>query len=136
MVNPISLSISAFLVIDANTNQSKYKMQKCNKFVFMISVHKLHGVKPIESITKNKSEWIAFLLFNILDHICTTSFVFAILLEIYSRIFANSQMFRNMIVRSIFRILKFLPLFQMFSFDYMKAPLNEILLLAFKRVLR
>jgi hypothetical protein len=37
-------------------------------------VHKLHGVKPIESITKNKSEWIAFLLFNILDHICTTCF--------------------------------------------------------------
>jgi hypothetical protein len=24
----------------------------------------------------NKSKWIAFLLFNILDHICTTSFVF------------------------------------------------------------
>jgi hypothetical protein len=30
MVNPISLSISPFLVIDANTNQSKYKVQKCN----------------------------------------------------------------------------------------------------------
>jgi hypothetical protein len=30
MVNPISLSISLFLVIDANTNQSKYKVQKCN----------------------------------------------------------------------------------------------------------
>jgi hypothetical protein len=30
MVNPISLSISPFLVIDANTNQSKYKVQRCN----------------------------------------------------------------------------------------------------------
>jgi hypothetical protein len=30
MANPISLSISPFLVIDANTNQSKCKVQKCN----------------------------------------------------------------------------------------------------------
>jgi hypothetical protein len=30
MVNPISLSISPFLVIDANTNQSKYEVKKCN----------------------------------------------------------------------------------------------------------
>jgi hypothetical protein len=28
---------------------------------------------------------LAFLLFNILDHICTTSFVFANLLEIFSK---------------------------------------------------
>jgi hypothetical protein len=25
-------------------------------------------IKPIEGIIKNKSEWIVFLLFNILDH--------------------------------------------------------------------
>jgi methyltransferase-like protein len=79
----------------------------------MMNVHRLLRVKPIESITKNKSEWVAFLLFNILDHICTTSFVFANLLEIYSKTFANSQRYRRMIARSIFRILKFLPLFQM-----------------------
>jgi hypothetical protein len=42
-----------------------------------------------------------FLLFNILDRICTTSFVFANLLEIYSKTFANSQRYRNMIARSI-----------------------------------
>jgi hypothetical protein len=30
MIKPISLSISPFLVIDANTNQSKYKVRKCN----------------------------------------------------------------------------------------------------------
>jgi hypothetical protein len=30
MIKPISLSISPFLVIDANTNQSKYKVYKYN----------------------------------------------------------------------------------------------------------
>jgi hypothetical protein len=88
----------------------------------MMRVHRLHGVKPIESITKNKSEWIAFLLFNILDHICTTCFVFANLLEIYSKTFANSQRYWNMIARSIFRIRNFFPCFKCFSFDYIKAP--------------
>jgi methyltransferase-like protein len=63
----------------------------------MMNVHRLLRVKPIESITKNKSEWVAFLLFNILDHICTTSFVFANLLEIYSKTFVSSQRYRNMI---------------------------------------
>jgi hypothetical protein len=72
----------------------------------MMSVHRLHGVKPIEGITKNKSEWIAFLLFNILDHICTTYFVFANVMEIFSKAFANSHRYRNMIARGIFRILK------------------------------
>jgi hypothetical protein len=43
---------------------------------------------------------LAFFLFNISDHICTTSFVFANILEN----FANSQKYRNMIARSIFRI--------------------------------
>jgi hypothetical protein len=47
-------------------------------------VHRLLGIKPIESITKN--ECIGFLLFNILDHVCTTSFVFANILEIYSKL--------------------------------------------------
>jgi hypothetical protein len=52
----------------------------------------------------NKSEWFGFLLFDILDHICTTGFVFANILEIYSKTIANSQRYRNMIARSIFRI--------------------------------
>jgi hypothetical protein len=38
-------------------------------------VHRLLGIKPIDNLTRY--EWIAFLLFNILDHICTTCFVFA-----------------------------------------------------------
>jgi hypothetical protein len=57
MVNPISLSISPFLVVHANTNQSKYKMQKCNQFAFW-NVHRLLGVKRIENLIKY--EWIAF----------------------------------------------------------------------------
>jgi hypothetical protein len=35
----------------------------------------LLGIKPIDNLARY--EWIAFLLFNILDHICSTCFVFA-----------------------------------------------------------
>jgi hypothetical protein len=38
-------------------------------------VHRLLGIKPIDNLTRY--EWISFILFNILDHICTTCFVFA-----------------------------------------------------------
>jgi hypothetical protein len=70
----------------------------------MISVHRLLGVKLIESITKY--EWIAFLLFNILDHICTTCLVLQIFLKILfkNKLFSNSQRYKNMIARSIFQI--------------------------------
>jgi hypothetical protein len=58
-----------------------------------------------ESITKNKSELIGFLLFNILDHICTTCFVFANLFgKLFKKTFASSQRYRNMIAKNIFRI--------------------------------
>jgi hypothetical protein len=50
-------------------------------------VHMLLRIKPMKDFKPmNMSEWIAFLLFNILDHICTTRFVFANLLESYSKI--------------------------------------------------
>jgi hypothetical protein len=53
-------------------------------------VHKLLRIKPMKDFKHmSKSEWIAFLLFNILDHICTTSFVFAILLENLFKIFCK-----------------------------------------------
>jgi hypothetical protein len=36
-------------------------------------VHRLHRIKPMKDFKHmNKSEWFGFLLFNILDHICTT----------------------------------------------------------------
>jgi hypothetical protein len=52
----------------------------------------------------NKSEWIAFLLFNILDHIGTTClFLQLFCKESFQRSFANSQRYKNMISRSILR---------------------------------
>jgi hypothetical protein len=72
---------------------------------FEMIVHRLLRIKSMKDFEHmNKSEWFGFLLFNILDHICTTGFVFANPLEIYSKTFANSQRYRNMIARSIFRI--------------------------------
>jgi hypothetical protein len=57
-----------------------------------------------------------FLLFNILDHICTTCFVFANLFEkSFSKYFANSQRYMNKIAH--FQVLKFPPYFKCFSFD-------------------
>jgi hypothetical protein len=41
MVDGISLSISPFLMIDANTNQNKYKVQKSNYIVILTRMHKL-----------------------------------------------------------------------------------------------
>jgi hypothetical protein len=69
------------------------------------------------------------LIFNILDHICTTCFVFANSFgKIFSKSFANSQRYMNKIARSLVFAedsislsiydlveirLKFLPMFQM-----------------------
>jgi hypothetical protein len=50
-------------------------------------VHRLLVMKPMKDFKHtNKSECIAFLLFDILNHICTTSIIFANLLEIYSKL--------------------------------------------------
>jgi hypothetical protein len=71
----------------------------------MKNVHRFLRIKPMKDFKHmNKSEWFGFLLFNILDLICTTCFVFANLLDIYSKTFANSQRCSNMITRSIYRI--------------------------------
>jgi hypothetical protein len=56
--------------------------------------------------------------------------------KIFSKSFASSQRYMNKIARSIFKILNFSPCFKCFSLDLIKLPLNEILLLAFKRVLK
>ena len=97
-------------------------------------MHRLLGIKPIYSFTRYV--WFAFFLFNILDHICTTCFVFANLLEnLFKVLFKNSQRYINKILRSIFKIWNFLPLFQMLFLWLNKTPLNQILLLVFKRVL-
>jgi hypothetical protein len=44
-------------------------------------------------------------IFNILDHICTTCFVFAnSFVKSFQNIFANSQRYMNKIARIIFKI--------------------------------
>jgi hypothetical protein len=54
-----------------------------------------------------------FLLFNILDHICTTCFVFANSFgKSFQNLFANSQRHINK-MKKHFQDLKFLSLFQM-----------------------
>jgi hypothetical protein len=47
-------------------------------------------------------------------------------LEIFSKTFANSQRYSNMIARSIFRIWNSFPYFKCFSFDYIKASSTNL----------
>jgi hypothetical protein len=64
-----------------------------------------------------------FFLYNILDHACTTSFVFAnSFVNPFQSSFANSQRWMNKILQSIFTIWNFSPLFQMLLFWLNKTP--------------
>jgi hypothetical protein len=64
-------------------------------------------------------------LFNILDHSCTTCFVFAnYFVNPFQSSFANSQRQMNKILRSIFKIWNFLPPFQMLFLWLNKTPLK------------
>jgi hypothetical protein len=78
-----------------------------------------------------------FISFNILDHICTTCFVFANHFgKSFQRLFANSQRCMNKICEMHFEDLKFSPpVSNAFPLTKTKLPLDEILLLVFKRVL-
>jgi hypothetical protein len=54
---------------------------------FEMIVHRLLRIQPMKDFKHmNKSEWFGFLLFNILDHICTRGFVFA---NIFGDLFKN-----------------------------------------------
>jgi hypothetical protein len=96
-------------------------------------VRRLLGMKPI--IISTRYAWMTFFLFKILDHACATCFVLQMFWKFFSKPFANSQRYMNKILRSISKIWNFLPLFQMLFLWLKKLPLNEILLLVFKRVL-
>jgi hypothetical protein len=63
-----------------------------------------------------------FLLFIILDHVCTTRFFCNYFWKIFSKSFANSQRYMIKIARSIYKILKFRPLFQMLFLWLNKTP--------------
>jgi hypothetical protein len=77
-----------------------------------------------------------FILFTILDHICTTCFVFA---NSFGKSFQSLlQIVKGIEIRlhtTFSRFEIFSPCFKCFSFNQTKLPLNEILLLVFKRVL-
>jgi hypothetical protein len=95
-------------------------------------VHWLLGIKPIDNLTRY--EWISFLLINILDHFCTTCLFLQILLENLFKIFL--QIVKGIGIRlqeafSGFEIS--LPVSNAFPLTKFKLPLNEIILLAFKR---
>jgi hypothetical protein len=67
--------------------------------------------------------WIVSFILNILDHACTTCFVFAnSFVNPFQSSFANSQRQMNTILWSIFKIWNFLPLFQMLFLWLNKTP--------------
>ena len=66
---------------------------------------------------------LLFLLFNILDHFCTTCLFLQILLENLFKVFLQIvKRYRNKIARSIFKIWIFFACFKCFSFDSNKTP--------------
>jgi hypothetical protein len=68
----------------------------------MMNVHRLLGVKSIESITKNA--WIGFLFITFWTTFAPLVYFCKTFGKILSKSFANSQRYWNMIARSIFRI--------------------------------
>jgi hypothetical protein len=79
---------------------------------------------------------MVFFVFNILDHTCTTCFVFAKsfvnLFKVLLRIVKGKWI---RVYKAFSRFEIFSPCFKCFSFGLTKLPLNEIHLLVFKRVL-
>jgi hypothetical protein len=79
-------------------------------------VHRLLGIKPIDNFTRY--EWIAFLFLTF----WTILAPLILFLQIFSKSFESSQRYMNKIARSIFKILKFLPLFQILFLWLNKTP--------------
>jgi hypothetical protein len=77
----------------------------------------------IEPINTYKMHMDCFFISNILDHSCTTCFVFAnSFVNLFQSSFVNSQRQMNRILQSIFKIWNFLPLFQMLFLWLNKTP--------------
>jgi hypothetical protein len=98
-------------------------------------VQRLLGIKPI--YTLNRYAWIAFFLLTFWTTFAPLVLFLQILLEKkFQSIFANSQRYMNKIRKKHFQDLKFSPpVSNAFPLTYTKLPLDEILLLVFKRVL-
>jgi hypothetical protein len=75
------------------------------------------------NINTYKIHMDSFFISIILDHSCTTCFVFAnSFVNLFQSSFANSQRQMNKILQSIFKIWNFLPLFQMLFLWLNKTP--------------
>jgi hypothetical protein len=109
--DPISLSISPFLVIDANTNQSKYINAKF-ELVCIRQVQRLLGIKPIYTFTRYA--WIAFFLLTFWTTFAPLVLFLQILLENLFKVFLQVVKGTRIRFREAFsRFEIFLPLFQM-----------------------
>jgi hypothetical protein len=73
----------------------------------------LNQLKDFIHMSKNRRD--CFLLFNILDHICTTCLFLQIFWKMFSNSFANSQRYKNRISKGIFKIWNSSPCFKCFS---------------------
>jgi hypothetical protein len=104
-------------VIDANTNQSKYKWT---------SLHNVSAkvVWNWANINTYMMCMDCFFVFNILDHICTTCFIFANpFVNSFSKSFCKKVKGKWIrFLQSIFKIWNFLPLFQMLFLWLNKTP--------------
>jgi hypothetical protein len=67
------------------------------------SLHKV-SAKVAWKIISTRYAWMAFFLFKILDHACTTCFVLQCFGNSFSKSFANSQRYMKKILGSIFKI--------------------------------
>jgi hypothetical protein len=67
-----------------------------------MNVHRLLGVKPIESMTKNA--WIAFLFITFWTTFAPLVYFCKPFGKVLLKSFANSQRYKNVISRSIFKI--------------------------------
>ena len=84
-------------------------------WLMCIGYLELNQFKGFVHMSKNKRD--CFLLFNILDHICTTCLFLQTFWKNFSNSFANSQRYKNIISRSVFKIWNSSPCFKCFSFD-------------------
>jgi hypothetical protein len=93
--------------------QTKEKIYKCRiELVCIRQVQRLLGIKPIYTFTRYA--WIAFFLLTFWTTLAPLVVSFANSFgKSFQSLFANGQRYVNKISRSIFRILNFLPLFQM-----------------------
>jgi hypothetical protein len=100
-VNPLSLSISPFLMIDANTNQSKYV--KCrNELVCVWYIGYLELNQLIILLDTNGLLFFSSTFWT--TYAPLVLFLQIVLENLFKSLFANSPRYMNKIAKSIFEI--------------------------------